>query len=219
MEKSNTMVEENDNLMFEAIEEENPNDVDLNQLDTAKQLIDKSEIRRVNIPKHRLSPLKTYWEKIVSLLVEKLQLLVRMNVKRKCVELKASPSMEDKLNLQRGADFIKAFSLGFELNDAVALLRLDDLYIDSFEIKDVKNLHGDNLSRAIGRIVGDKGKTKNAIENSTKTRIVVADSKIHILGSFSNIKFAKNAICSLILGSPANKIYSQLRYAAKRKGV
>ena len=219
MEKSNPMLEETDNLMFEAIEEENQNDVNINQLETAKQLIDKSEIRRINIPQHRLTPLKTYWEKIVALLVEKLHLLVRMNVKRKCVELKPSEALEDKLNLQRGSDFIKAFSLGFELNDAIALLRLDDLYIDSFEIKDVKNLHGENLSRAIGRIVGDKGKTKNAIENSTKTRIVVAESKIHILGSFSNIKFAKNAICSLILGSPANKIYSQLRYAAKRKGI
>lgn len=133
------------------------------------------------------------------------------------VELKNSEVTDDRMNLNRAGDFLKAFMLGFELNDAVSLLRLDDLYLESFEVKDVKRLHGDHLSRAIARITGEKGKTKNSIENATKTRIVVADSKIHLLGSYANIKIARTAISQLILGSPANKIYSQLRYVAKRK--
>jgi RNA-binding protein PNO1 len=141
---------------------------------------------------------------------------VRMNVKAKQVEIKTCKQTVDTGALQRGADFIRAFALGFEIEDALALLRLDDLYIDSFEIKDVKTLHGDHLARAIGRIAGKDGKTKFTIENSSKTRIVLADTRIHILGSFQNIKVARDALVSLILGSPPGKVYANLRTVSAR---
>jgi len=139
-----------------------------------------------------------------------------VNMKTRSVELRTSSHTTDTGALQKGEDFVKAFTLGFDTDDAIALLRLDDLYIETFEIKDVKTLQGEHMSRAIGRIAGKDGKTKFAIENSSKTRIVLADQKIHILGGFKNIHIAREAIVSLILGAPPGKVYGNLRTVASR---
>merc|ERR1711874_696014 len=139
-----------------------------------------------------------------------------MNTRRRCVEIQNSEVVQDIGALQKAADYIKAFMLGFDQTDAIALLRLDDLFIESFEVKDVKRLQGDHMSRCIGRIAGKDGKTKYAIENATRTRISLCEDKVHILGSFANIKLARDSICSLILGSAPGKVYTRLRTVSKR---
>ena len=178
--------------------------------------VHRSETRKVRVPPNRMSPLKSAWLRIYPPLVEHLKLQVRMNLKAKMVELRTSKHTFDSGALQKGHDFITAFTLGFDVEDAIALLRLDDLYIETFEIRDVKTLQGEHLGRGIGRIVGKDGKTKFAIENATKTRVSVTGQTVHILGGFKNIHMAREAVVSLILGSEPRKVYGNLRTVATR---
>lgn len=48
----------------------------------------KSETRRIAIPPHRMTPIKKDWINIFSPLAEILSLQVRMNVQRRCVEIR-----------------------------------------------------------------------------------------------------------------------------------
>lgn len=181
-----------------------------------QQLGDGQHFRKVPIPPNRLTPLKESWLKIYTPLVQHLKLQVRFNPRTRCVEMRNSPLTVEAGALQKGAEFVRAFSLGFAVDDALVLLRLDDIFIDSFEIKDVKTLQGDHLSRAIGRLAGRNGKTRATIENTSRTRVVLADTKIHILGSYRNIRVAKDALVSLILGSTPGTVYTRLRNVSAR---
>jgi len=173
----------------------------------------------VPIPRNRIKALKENWEKIYDKIVKRLYLQVRFNVKNNHVEMRKCAQTKEEAALHKASDFIKAFALGFEVDDAMALLRIDELFLDTFKVTDVKGtLKGDHLARAIGRIAGTGGRNKNTIENVTKTRIVLADQRITILGSFQNIRTARRAICAVIMGTPNNKIHGTLRSIAERMG-
>ncbi|CAN0410725.1 unnamed protein product, partial [Laminaria digitata] len=78
------------------------------------------DFRRIRCPPHRLTPLRNTWENIVTPTVEHMKLQIRQglcmfNRKTRNVELKSSKHTEDASALQKTADFIQAFMLGFEV--------------------------------------------------------------------------------------------------------
>jgi hypothetical protein len=68
-----------------------------------KQLL-KEEERRVAVPAHRMAPLKKEWVNIYGPLVEMMGLKVRMNVKKRCVEMKVSCRCEQNTGCTEIAD-------------------------------------------------------------------------------------------------------------------
>ena len=86
----------------------------------------RAETRKVLIPPHRVTPLRKSWSKIYPPLVEHLKLQVRMNERKKQVELRTSKHTLDTVSdpalreawtesdqgaLTKAADFVQAFSL------------------------------------------------------------------------------------------------------------
>ncbi|CAH8453381.1 unnamed protein product [Schistosoma haematobium] len=177
------------------------------------------EIRTLIVPKNRRTPIRNSWSSIVEVLTKQLKLMVCMKTDKKLWKVFIKPSSEtrDAQHLQKGCDFVSAFLKGFKYEDALAVVRIDGIYVNSFHIMDVKQtLRGDHMARAVGRICGAKGRIRMCIENATRTRIVVADETIHILGSNDRIAVARRAICDLILGAPPNKIFGKIRTHAAR---
>ncbi|KAJ8420585.1 hypothetical protein Cgig2_023878 [Carnegiea gigantea] len=177
--------------------------------------------RCVDIPPNRYTPLYKAWKThFYEPIRNEMKIDIRTNLKTEHprVELKTMPDTPDIGNLQKCAEYLNAFMLGFDPDQVKdAFLKYDGFYLDTVNIKEVKSsLKGEHLSRTIGRICGKGGKTKFTIENATKTRIVVAGEIVHVCGSYAAVKIARDAICRLILGSPAGSVYSRLRIVASR---
>merc|ERR1712137_1117144 len=86
-----------------------------------EKLSNGTEVRKISVPSHRYTPLKENWMKIFTPVVEHLQLQIRFNLKTRHVEIKAGKETQDIANVQKAADFVKAFINGFDVDDALAL--------------------------------------------------------------------------------------------------
>jgi RNA-binding protein PNO1 len=74
------------------------------------------EERKIPVPPHRMTPLKNNWERIYTPIVSHLKLQIRMNIRKRQVELRTSPHTDDPGALQKAADFVKVHSPRFFSN-------------------------------------------------------------------------------------------------------
>ena len=136
------------------------------------------------------TPLKNNWERLMRPVVDQLKLLIRFNPQSKCVELKvfAQKIVHPRLlRIQSIVELCKRVRITFtrscwDLRSTMLLRCYVSMtyisvcsgfvlwFVETFEIKDVRLLHGDHISRAIGRIAGQVCHSYWSIVNKNKSR-------------------------------------------------
>jgi len=71
----------------------------------------KNSFRRIGVPPHRYSALKASWVEICEPVVKQMKLQIRMNPKRRCIEIKTGPNTEETGAVQRASVLVCLFCL------------------------------------------------------------------------------------------------------------
>ncbi len=110
-------------------------------------------------------------------------------------------------------DIVTAIARGFNPEKAKSLLKTD--YV--LEVIGLKELvrSKNQIRRVKGRVIGEKGKSRQFIESITDTYISVYGKTISIIGSYENVNIARQALLKLINGSPHSKVQSWLEHKIK----
>lgn len=112
---------------------------------------------------------------------------------------------ENSLNLYALKEVVLGIARGFNPDIAQLLLK-QDYVLDIIPLLDyIKNKN--HLGRIKGRVIGTKGKSRETIESLTDTFISVYGKTISIIGRSENVVSAKQAIESLLQGSPHSNVY------------
>jgi KH domain-containing protein len=102
---------------------------------------------------------------------------------------------------------LRALDFPFLVQDA--LLLLDENYV--FEVINIKDItKRKDLSIVKARIIGTKGKTLKVLCDLSNCFIELKDNQIAIIGKYEDIKFARQAVISIIQGSKQGNVYAYL---------
>lgn len=109
-------------------------------------------------------------------------------------------------------DVVKAIGRGF--NPRIALKLAGDEYV--FYMVSLKEVLGSDsaITRLRGRVIGEDGRIKIAIEDATDSFISIYGNTIAIISKLDTIEYAKEAISMLVNGARHSSV---LGYLAKSK--
>lgn len=113
-----------------------------------------------------------------------------------------------------GKDIVKAIGRGFPPQTALKLL--SDEY--GFKVIDLREFAGSPkaVHRIIGRVIGEKGRTKEIIREEVGADVAVWGHTIAVISRLETLDYAMTAIFRLIEGSPHANVYAYLEKCRRK---
>jgi len=110
-------------------------------------------------------------------------------------------------------DVLNAVALGFSAHQALTLLEADT-QLKVINLK--KYVKESSFKRIMGRIIGQKGKTKKKIEQTTDVKISIKNSRVGVLGDYNDVNIVTEAIMKIIEGAAYRNVY---RFIEKKNTI
>lgn len=125
------------------------------------------------------------------------------------VTITAPENSEDPVLAWKARDIIRAMARGFSPKNAFSLID-DDMLLVVISLREVVGSSQSQMKRVAGRIIGENGRTRRVIEQTTETKISVYGKTVSIIGMSPGLDYARRAIDMLIAGAPHSAVYSRL---------
>ena len=115
-------------------------------------------------------------------------------------------SGEDSLKLMKAKEMVKAIGRGFTPEEAERLLEENvSLHIISLSGKTYKK-----RTRLLGRVIGNRGRSKKIIENETGASIAIKGKTVAVIGTPQETAPAEEAIADLLAGKTHGYAYKDM---------
>jgi len=173
--------------------------------------IQEAFMHELKIPKDRIAVLIGVKGDVKKAIEEKTSTKIEIDSESGDVSIKAA----DGINIFDAKEVVQAIGRGFNPEVAMQLLKGDKVF-ESVNIKDYAKSKP-MMVRLKGRVIGENGKSRRYIEEATDTNICVYGKTIGIIGDYEDAANAKQAITSLLAGSPHSSVYNFLDKKRKLK--
>ncbi len=173
-----------------------------------KEGIDKKSIAVVvNVDEDRIGAVIGTKHSVIRRIESALK--VRVKVKRGKGEVLILSSRENIDNVLKAKMIIEAIANGIPSTYALDALEKADYILEIINIDDYARGKKD-LRRIKSRIIGRGGRIKRIIEDELNVNISIRGKKVAILGKYTNVQAAKDAIISICRGSKHGRVLKKI---------